>query len=136
MKKKVGVGISIFLLGLIVVVAITLFLLNKYKDQAVSQNPNVAFSASECDKNIDPYAEDFKNPITSRWEDNKLVIGGIVSTNCASSVTNLDYKVEGELLKLSYDVSKCDPCARCMCAKNLEVKISGLEKKNYKVVFE
>lgn len=136
MKKKIIIGIIVFLVGLVIVSVTTVIFVVRLKYQTIESNPNVSFIESDCDKNVDPYAENFKNLITSKWEDDKFVVGGIVSTNCASSVKSVDYKLEGNNIIVKHEVSECNPCASCMCAKNLEVKISGLEKKDYKVIFE
>ena len=100
----------------------------------------ISYEVKSCINGVDPYPlENAQNTTTtSRWiDDNNIQINTQVSLLCGGeNVTAINTRILNDKLYLSYESEREDEVTRCVCAKELIITISDIEKKEYQVEWE
>jgi len=92
------------------------------------------FSSSPCDKSIDPYDRSNFGIKQTEWLDSStLHVKVNLVHNCAVSVRNGDYEIQGNKIILKYNFSEIggDVVTSCDCISEVVYRFTGIEKKDY-----
>ncbi|UCD21251.1 MAG: hypothetical protein JSW08_01775 [archaeon] len=122
MKKKVA-------FFLVLIILILMFFINGC---GLPEETVLEFSSEGCDRPpINYTSEGIKSTV---WFGNNIVITAYAMINCAETVLDGDYEINGTRMTLIYKTSGCDPCTTCVCPVLL---IYGFKYINYQdFIFE
>jgi hypothetical protein len=127
MNKKII--ITSIILGIILIIFVAVLI-----TKPLLPKPNLKFSTSQCNSDIDPYSKPKKGILSQNWKNNKtLIIEGYVKTYCGGAEIDGDYNLEGNNLILKYKIKTGDAVTSCICAHKLIYEISNLKHKDYSI---
>ncbi len=96
------------------------------------QPANLEFSFKDCDDGVSPYEKSQLGVRGKTWlNDTTLSVKAYVSINCAENITYGTYELNGNNLTLEYKVQSPNTLTKCMCAREVNYKITALDKMEY-----
>ena len=99
--------------------------------------PELEFSSTPCDQEVNPYEQSGLGVRKLEWlDETTLQVQVYVSVNCAEEIEKGDYEIANNKIILKYISPKCTLCVKCMCARRLIYKFTGIEKKDYQFEVE
>jgi hypothetical protein len=125
-KKSKRLLFSLIILAIVIIIILPLLIFNK--------NKNFEFSAGECNNSLAAHDKAQQGIREINWlNDTTIQINAVVSINCANKIKGGDYNQDGNDLALKYKTSWSYFMASCMCAHELNYKISNIERKDYNI---
>lgn len=93
-----------------------------------------SFDVLSCDTGASSGPDD--QGLTSRWDNDDLMIDAKVCSNCADSVESVTAQVIGPLVLVAAKISAPSSGIRtgCNCAHATQLRLSGLSRREYRIV--
>jgi len=89
------------------------------------------FSYGSCEDEISPYDESQLGVKQAIWDKDELKVTAFITINCADSIGDGSYIIDGNKITLGYDLTKCDTCTTCLCAHKLIFILNNINKTVY-----
>ena len=144
MKKEVRVKTLLSILFIVIMIAvITAVYITQFAGQDEEKDENIpvydeddiifTYDIGECDQSL---SDDWSTYIADHtWiNSTTLVIEAHITINCANTIVNVSYSINGTKILLYYDVAG-EGNADCMCPHKVIYRLEQINKKNYTIEF-
>ena len=102
-----------------------------------AEPPVLDFSTGACTREIEAYTPPEAGIRETVWEDDYTFrVDGFVKTYCGGAEISGDYALSGDTITLLYNITTPGPVTRCLCARGVRYRITGLPRGEYRVVME